>query len=269
MNCPSFRVINYGVYDSNIARPKQAKTPSRCLYRFELELITEALDGVTYINDVAYPLKKGLFLCCKPGMRRYSQLPLRCHYVHLQTEDPELLSLLQSLPDTCHLSDQAPIRRVFQRLAALPPIGQADGLQVASLVLQLISLARQMTAAEMRTGDTLTHSHRAMLISTEDYIRSHLAEDLTLERLSGRAKFSPSHFHRIFTAYFGKPPHDFILSCRIEAAQAGLRSDRCSLIELAAACGFSSQSHFSAQFKKATGQTPLQYRKEMLSRLDP
>lgn len=266
MDSPAFCVQAYGIYDSRIAYPKLTRSAPRCVTRFELELVTESLGGIAYINEKDYPLKRGLFLCGKPGHLRYSQLPTHCCYVHLLTEDPQLQQLLNALPDGCRLSNPAPIAQVFQELITLP---EADSLQVGSLVLKLISLLQRMTATELRTDEFLTRSHRAMLQETEVFIRSHLAEELSLERLAHRAKFSASHFHRIFAAYFGKTPHEFILDCRIEAAQAALRSDHNSLIELADSCGFSSQSHFTAQFKKATGQTPLQYRKAMLSRLEP
>ena len=153
--------------------------------------------------------------------------------------------------------------QVFRELAALPPISQADEMQAASLVLQLLGLARQLTDTQQRA--LISRSSRSVLLNLETYICSNLTEDLSLEALAARAKFSPAHFHRIFTAFFGRSPHAYVLDCRIEAAQAALRSDRCSLIELAASCGFSSQSHFTAQFKKKTGMTPLEYRKQMLS----
>ena len=270
MNCPGFQVIEYGIFDSRVAFPKIFISQQRRVNMFELELITETLTGIAYINSESYPLEKGLFLCGKPGQLRYSKLPTRCHYVHLQTEDPALLALLQGIPNACRLSDPSAIQQVFQELAAMSfPKDAAGALQIQSLVATLIVLASKQTAQELHTDADVRRSHRAMMIETENYIHTHLEESLTLEHLSQRVKFSPSHFHAIFTAWFGQTPHDFVLQCRIEAAKASLRSDRCSMIELASDCGFSSQSHFCAQFKKATGQTPLQYRKAKLSRLEP
>lgn len=270
MDCPGFQVLHYGIYDSRVASSRQARSQERLVNRFELELVTEDIGGRSYIDGSEYLLKKGLFLCGKPGQRRWSLLPTRCYYVHLQTEDPALLPLLQELPDACQLSDFSTAEQVFLELAALPfPRDLAGKLQVQSLVSNLLMLISRQTARELHTDSTVSRSHRALMIETENFIRSHLAEPLTLEQLSSRVQFSPSHFHTIFTAWFGTTPHEFVLTCRIDEAKASLRSDRCSLIEIAGDCGFSSQSHFCAQFKKATGQTPLQYRKAKLSRLEP
>ena len=40
-----------------------------------------------------------------------------------------------------------------------------------------------------------------------------------------------------------------------------------SMDAIAEACGFGSRSYFNFRFKQITGVTPLQYRKEHLSRL--
>lgn len=266
MDCPGFQVINYGIYDSRITLPRQVYSKSRAVARFELELVLEDLGAVSYIDGTAHRLEKGTFICGKPGQLRHSKLPLYCYYVHLLTDDPVLQPLLMGLPDACQLADPTALLQLFRELVAQPSIKKADNLQIAALVLRMLGLLRQqVSAADTQLGS----SQRVMLANTEHYIRSHLDEELSLAQLSRRSGFSQAHFHRIFTGYFGKTPHEFVLSCRIEAAKAALRSDRCSLAELAASCGFSSQSHFSAQFKHFTGQTPLQYRKAVLSRLDP
>jgi len=269
MICPGFRVMSFGIYDSRITYSKTQVSPKRRVTQFELELVMENIGGTTYIDDVGYPLEKGLFIICKPGQLRYSRLPLRCQYVHLLTEDPGLRNFLQQLPDTVPLADPEPVRTVFAELVSLPSGRETSAFLAASLVLRLLSLVQRSTDAEHRADDGLSRSQQNILRNTERYIRAHLSRPLTLEQLAWRAKFSPSHFHRIFTAFFGKTPHKYIMQCRIEEAQAALRADYCTLAELAELCGFSSQSHFTAQFKKATGQTPLQYRKQMLSRLDP
>lgn len=55
---------------------------------------------------------------------------------------------------------------------------------------------------------------------------------------------------------------------RIGAARRLLLTTDTPIADIAAECGFSSQSHFNDSFKKQTGRSPAQYRKEMLSRVD-
>lgn len=265
MDCPGFQIVHYGIYDSRVENSRGQISPPRYVLRFELELFTEELDGITWLDGQPHPLKKGLFLCCKPGQMRRSRYPVRCCYLHLLTADPALLSLLHDLPDACLLSDPTPVQKAFERLISLPPEDRRDPLLASALALQLLSVLRRATAAENRTDQSFSRSQRNIMLRTERYIRGHLTEPMTLEALAARAGFSPAHFHRLFTAFFGKTPYAFTLECRMEAAMASLQTDHCSLADVAAGCGFSSQSHFSALFKKATGMTPNAYRRQLLS----
>lgn len=266
MHCPSFEVLHYGVFDSDVAFPRIAVSKERCATRFELELFTEDSQGITYVDGEPYPLRKGLFLCIKPGQLRYSRLPLRCHYLHLLTEDAQLQQALKNLPEACMLSDLQPIRAVFEELARLPRNNEKSSLLLQSTVAKLLHLLQETLRENSAAAAGVHRSQRRVLESTAHYIRSHVADSLELGDLAARAGFSPSHFHRLFSAYFGQTLHGFILTCRMDAAKAALQSDNCSMTELAAACGFSSPSHFSYQFKKAVGQTPSEYRRQMLSR---
>ena len=266
MDQPSFRVTSRGVFDSAVAFPRAAISRERQVSQFELELYTEDLPGISYINGQPYPLRQGLFICGKPGHRRQSRLPVRCLYVHLTTRDGDLEALLRAMPDRCILPEFQGAEELFRLLAAFPDSDRLeDALLLCSTVTRLIALLSGMTR---QPGRTVSPGHTRALTETEAYIRQNLSADLSLEALSERAGFSPSHFHRVFTARFGKPPHEYVLERRIDAARAALQTDSANLAELAAACGFSSQAHFSTQFKKAMGVSPGQYRRAMLSRLE-
>ncbi len=265
MDCPAFQIVHFGIYDSRMENPRTPTSPPRYVLRFELEFFTEDLGGATQLDGISHDLKKGLFLCCKPGQMRESRYPVRCHYLHLLTADPAMLSLLHSLPDTCLFSDPAPVQTAFEALISLPPEDRRDSLLVSSLALRLLSAVRKAADAEQRTDLSFSRTQRNIMLRTERYIRGHLTEPMTLEALAARAGFSPAHFHRLFTAFFGKTPYAFTLDCRMESAMASLQADQCSLADVAAGCGFASQSHFSALFKKATGMTPHEYRRQLLS----
>ena len=74
---------------------------------------------------------------------------------------------------------------------------------------------------------------------------------------------------QIFTGHFGTTPAEYVLNCRMSAAKTMLMEGEMSMEEVAERCGFSSQSYFNYCFKQQTGQTPLQYRRASLSRLQP
>ena len=77
----------------------------------------------------------------------------------------------------------------------------------------------------------------------------------------------PTYFHKLFTAAFGVTPANHVLGYRISAAKAALVEGALPLVEIAAQCGFSSQTYFCYRFRLVTGQTPAQYRKGKLKRM--
>ena len=93
------------------------------------------------------------------------------------------------------------------------------------------------------------------------YVEEHLAEDISVADLANLACLSIFHFTRAFAAAMGMPPHRYVSRRRLESAKAMIASGRASLAEIAFACRFSSQSSFGRAFRRATGVTPAEYRR--------
>ena len=93
-----------------------------------------------------------------------------------------------------------------------------------------------------------------------DYIEAHLAEDLSIATLAGIANRSLHHFSEAFRQSTGVPPHRFVLFRRLERAKVLLLSTDMTIIQIAFAVGFSSQSHFALKFREMTGVPPQRFR---------
>jgi AraC family transcriptional regulator len=93
-----------------------------------------------------------------------------------------------------------------------------------------------------------------------DYIRANLAADLAIADLAQQAGLSSFHFARVFRRETGETPHGFVSRLRLEEAARLLRATRQTVLQIAIAVGFESASHFSVQFKRGYGMTPLAYR---------
>lgn len=94
------------------------------------------------------------------------------------------------------------------------------------------------------------------------YIHENLMEDLSLEKLSGIAFFSPFHFQKIFSLYVGESPKQYIMRLRLEriAHYLKLYADM-TVSDASFLCRFSSPSTFIRAFKKYYGMTPEAFRK--------
>ncbi len=270
MQSSNFTIHEYGVFDSNVMFPKMVETQERKVTSYELELYTADCTGNAYINNTWYPIKHGVFICAKPGHVRKSRLPFKCHYIHLETQDPELKGLLDNIPDYFTLWQlQDPVQLFNEMLTVETDEFIEDRLLLESCVcrlLRILSHYRSIGTAE-KIGSV--YAHQKALLTVHQYISENLSHELSLRELAQLCNLSPTYFHSLFTEFFHKTPAHYILECRISAAKAKLLSDDCTLSKLASECGFSSQSYFCFKFKQVTGKTPLQYKKEMLSRLVP
>lgn len=95
-----------------------------------------------------------------------------------------------------------------------------------------------------------------------DYIENHLQEPLTLSMLSEKLGVSESHISNVFKIEIGIPVSEYIRRKRIDTAKSLLQYTEFSCLEIAEYLCFSSDCHFSQVFKKYTGMTPREYRKE-------
>jgi AraC family transcriptional regulator len=97
------------------------------------------------------------------------------------------------------------------------------------------------------------------------YIDEHLAEQLSLATLAGLVSLSPFHFCRAFRQSLGVPPHRYHGNRRMEHARTLLVESAASVTEIGLALGFRETSSFSTAFRKATGQNPTAYRRNLAS----
>jgi AraC family transcriptional regulator len=109
-----------------------------------------------------------------------------------------------------------------------------------------------------RTDGVLT---RRKLTTIIDYIMANLHRSPTLEEMAALVSLSPYHFARQFKAATGLPPHQFLITRRVERAQQILRGrGNLSLAEVAIGVGFSDQSQLCFHFKRIVGLTPGRFR---------
>jgi AraC-like DNA-binding protein len=77
--------------------------------------------------------------------------------------------------------------------------------------------------------------------------------------LASTALMSPAHFSRKFRAAYGETPYTYLMTRRIERAQAFLRLGA-SVTDACLTVGFTSLGSFSSRFREVVGMTPTQYR---------
>lgn len=96
------------------------------------------------------------------------------------------------------------------------------------------------------------------------YINEYYMANLDLPQLAKSAGYCEDHFRKIFKEKTGMSPKTYILETRLNAAKKLLADPACDLTSIAGKCGYEYYSQFSLFFKKQTGLSPSEYRKEIL-----
>lgn len=96
------------------------------------------------------------------------------------------------------------------------------------------------------------------------FIKMNLDKDLSIRKLANDYGFSEDHFSRRFLQNFGIRPNKYIQLKRIQQAQLLLVTTNYSLKQIALNVGMENLSYFSRTFKKNTGNTPANFRKQHL-----
>ena len=251
-------IISMGYYNTDLAVKNKTQTPPRRTTMFEIEL-SDCQGGVSYIDDESHRILPSLLIVGKPGQLRHTRLPYRCYFLHMIVEDETLSDMLLSLPTFSEVSDE--IREITSRIfKAYESAGEGGEVLLSGLVLELIYTMHK-GSVHSRISEVKKNNAEAVNKAIS-YVRGHLTDSLSLNCIASLVGFSPIHFHNVFKASTGLTLHTFIENERITRASRLLTTGRMSLSEIAAECGFSSQSYLNFAFKRKTGKTPREYARE-------
>jgi len=131
-------------------------------------------------------------------------------------------------------------------------------LETQGIILQLVSRFLPATQSALQHTQTIP----SKVLEAMSYIQMNLSEPLTIAHLAQRANQHQDYFSRQFLQYTGERPLNYIHEKRIERAQYLIATTNMTYPGIATETGFSSLPHFSKIFRKVTGMTPDNYRKQ-------
>ncbi len=158
--------------------------------------------------------------------------------------------------------------------ATVPPsddfISEIDGIKslapgaTVDFIAQAIAihLARNyaVLVKESHSGSTSLPPYKLRQIT--DWMAEHMAEDFDLARLAAQAGLSKFHFDRQFKSAMDVSPSRYLTNLRMEAARRLLRETRKSVLTVTLDVGYSSPSYFAQLFRRETGLSPSEYRRQ-------
>ncbi len=164
------------------------------------------------------------------------------------------------LRDAFHLRDEhvQTLAQLLLQEVEHPQIGSRLSAEALSLTLAVHLLRTSARFSPPKAPPTLLS--RADLRHATDYIKAHLASDLSLAEISAAVSLSPHHFSRCFKQTTGQSLHQYVIAERIAFARSLLQREELSLAEIAALSGFYDQSHLTAHFRRMLGVTPSKFR---------
>lgn len=101
---------------------------------------------------------------------------------------------------------------------------------------------------------------RRGLRELQEWIHTHLEEDLSVAVLAERALMSPRNFARVFRAEVGMTPAAYVEQLRIECARSLLEFGEAPVEAVAVECGFGTVETLRRAFQRTVGASPSQYR---------
>ena len=95
-----------------------------------------------------------------------------------------------------------------------------------------------------------------------EFMQKNFVRPITLEEVAGHVHISPFYLSHLFRDEMGITYLEYLTQLRVEHAKKLLRETRRSVNAIAAESGYEDPGYFSKVFKRTTGVTPNQYRRQ-------
>ncbi len=150
--------------------------------------------------------------------------------------------------------DLSKVRKAYFKVPVIEKRRIAAVIDLIEMIVGLVDSRRLQTLQSVVSHDSL---RRAL-----DYMEAHYAEPLSMPDAAKVAGLSVSRLAHVFKAQMGMSFTAYLSLVRINWAKYYLANSRLRIGETAFQVGFGNLSHFNHVFRRTTGLSPNQYRRQ-------
>ncbi|HHV97961.1 MAG TPA: AraC family transcriptional regulator [Clostridiaceae bacterium] len=164
-----------------------------------------------------------------------------------------------------HLSDtsSSDIEDIYEKMYKEYQIKEPGYIEVLrSNVIELLIKIFRLYQKKDRLDSGIEAGRRQIIDTVIQYMKTNYAQKLSLEELSMMAFLSRNYFCKLFKDCTGMTVFEYAQKIRIEEACRMLSDTDKKVVDIAAEVGYKDIKYFNTVFKKVTGKTPRDFRKQ-------
>ena len=176
----------------------------------------------------------------------------------LTPQHPAFVTVRNAFTDIMHSFGQSPAEGSFDSQLVTDNFTSQLYIKASLLyILATLSSHRLFTPTE-KDLDKRVESIKTALT----YISDNYQNKIYISDLARQVNLNGQYFCRLFKKAIGRSPMAYINEYRIRQAKRLLENTDIAVTEVCLECGFNNLGNFMHEFRRATGTTPLQYRKK-------
>jgi AraC-like DNA-binding protein len=270
----------YGAHQQQVK--KDWEMPIETHIGFEINLILTGCQE-TMMEKSRYLLRKGDIILIPPGFKHanrcVSEEGMTYFTAHFNVDDPLFRQEMvrnSKILFQFETEENVKLRKVLDHWVEM---GQqqreyttADRFRLQSTLFELFGILAQIVFAAQVQNESIPPTSvqyaKAIAEAIKANFNPHVRIDestqeksLRIEDIVSSLGISPGYGLEIFHKVYGMSPRHYLSELKLHEAKVLIQQPDLSLKEIASLLGYSHLSHFSRQFKRWTGMSPLQYRR--------
>lgn len=224
-------------------------------------------EGVYYVKNKRYHLKKGDLFCIRPNESTFYQSDALNPWVYAWLSfggkvAEEIIQLSKFQEDVYSFSSTqtAEYTKIILSCLKLNHDTFEEELQLNELTYRLVNLLLS------DGGHAVYHTEKSfspLSLKAMEYIETHFQENFTIQELADILAVNRSYLSRVFSKDLGLSIKKYLTGVRVNRSATLLAMSEESIENIGYKVGFSGNVSFSRTFHQIVGETPSDYRKRM------
>ncbi|RSK32532.1 AraC family transcriptional regulator [Hymenobacter metallilatus] len=169
------------------------------------------------------------------------------------------------MQDHAHFQNTPELTSALERLVQLSrDTGRVKDVLAGFTIQEMLVRLMQTQARQLLFHNYQQHATSHRFAAVVQYIKQHLTEQITVEKLAELACMSKATFFRVFKRELGLTPVEFIIQERLQEAKRMLRNPLSKVADVCFRAGFNNTAYFQKLFKQYEGITPGMYKRQLL-----